>query len=60
MVTKQRAINYEAHYLSWARSYAQGEKELRELILANPADVRLLKKEYYELTGKRFRRRKGE
>lgn len=36
------------------------EQELRNLILANPADVELLKREYYQLTGKRFRRRKGE
>jgi hypothetical protein len=36
------------------------EQVLRDLILANPADVELLKREYYQLTGKRFRRRKGE
>lgn len=46
--------------LSWALSYEQEEKELRELILAEPDDVKQLKQEYYELTGKRFRRKKDE
>jgi hypothetical protein len=33
---------------------------MRRLILGNPADVKLLKKEYQQLTGKAFRKKKGE
>jgi hypothetical protein len=51
---------YKPQYLSWAVSYTAEVLEMRKLILSDPADVKLLKKEYYELTGKRFRRRKGE
>jgi len=32
---------------------------LRWLISCNPADVRLLKQEYFQLTGKRYRRKKN-
>lgn len=51
---------YIPEILSWTTSKEQETKELRELILANPADVKLLKQEYERLTGKRFRRLKGE
>jgi len=34
-------------------------KELIHLILCNPIDVKLLKQEYYQLTGKQFRRPKN-
>ncbi len=47
---------YAPKFLSWCKSYAQEEKEMRELILGNPGDVKMLKKEYQELTGKQFRR----
>ena len=53
-------MEYEPKYLSWCKSYEQEERELRELILSNPADIELLKKEYEALTGKRFKRKKGE
>lgn len=33
---------------------------LRWLISCNPADVKLLKKEYLELTGKRYRKSKKD
>lgn len=58
--TGKSAQVYEATTLSWAKSEEQEEQELRELILGNPADVKLLKKEYEQLTGKKFRRKKGE
>jgi len=53
-------MNYTPMFLDWAKSYEQEERELRELILSNPADVRLLKQEYEQLTGKAFRKRKSE
>lgn len=52
--------NYEPMYLSWCKSYEEEVAEFEELILGNPADVKLLRQEYEQLTGKRFRRRKGE
>lgn len=51
---------YSPRFLSWAKSYEDEVSEMRELILGNPADVDLLKREYEILTGKRFRRRKCE
>ncbi len=51
---------YKPQYLSWCKSYEQEEREMRELILGNPADVKLLKREYEDLTGKRFRRKRNE
>ena len=51
---------YRPKFLSWAKSYEDEEKEMRELICGNPADVRLLKQEYESLTGKRFKRGKDE
>lgn len=47
---------YEPKFLSWCKSYEQEVAEMRELIAGNPADVKLLKKEYEQLTGKRYRR----
>lgn len=35
-------------------------KRLVDLILSNPADIKLLKQEYFQLTGKRFRRNKND
>lgn len=49
-------MQYNAKFLSWCKSYEEEEKELRELIEGNPADVKLLKKEYLELTGKNYRK----
>ena len=51
---------YSPYRLGWTKSYEQEEKEFRELIIGNPIDVDLLKDEYYELTGKRFRRKNKE
>lgn len=51
---------YKPSYLSWTKTYECEVREMRRLILSEPADVELLKREYYQLTGKRFRRRKGE
>jgi hypothetical protein len=52
--------NYNPRFLSWCKSYEEEEKEFRELICGSPADVGLLKDEYEQLTGKRFRRRNNE
>ena len=46
---------YDPKFLSWCKSYEQEVEELRELIAQNPADVKMLKKEYEELTGKKYR-----
>lgn len=51
---------YNPSFLSWCKSYEQEVKEMRQLILGNPADVELLKQEYQQLTGKRFRRNKWD
>jgi hypothetical protein len=57
---KSENSNYKPRFLSWATSYEDEEKEMRELILGNPDDVHMLKREYEQLTGKRFRRRNNE
>lgn len=49
---------YSPMFLGWTKSYAQEESELRELIMSNPADVKTLKAEYEQLTGKRFKAKK--
>ena len=51
---------YQPSYLGWCKSYDQEVKEMRELILGNPDDVHMLKREYEDLTGKRFRRKRDE
>jgi hypothetical protein len=48
---------YKPKFLSWAKSYEHEVKELRQLILNNPSDIKMLKNEYYELTGKKFKRK---
>lgn len=50
---------YKPMFLSWCKSYEQEVKELRELIETEPADVKQLKEEYQQLTGKRYRRKNG-
>lgn len=50
---------YKPQYLSWCKSYVQEETELRELIEGNPEDVKLLKQEYQQLTGKQYKAQKG-
>lgn len=52
--------DYKPQFISWCTSYEEEEKELRRLITGNPADIKMLKQEYYELTGKLFRRKKNE
>lgn len=52
--------DYKPQFISWCESYEEEEKELRRLINGNPADIGLLKQEYYELTGKLFKRKKNE
>jgi hypothetical protein len=58
VIEKHEKQGYHPRFLMWATSYKNEVEEMRELILGEPADVKLLKEEYQELTGKRFRRRK--
>jgi hypothetical protein len=51
---------YKPKFLSWCKSYEEEVAEFRELILGNPDDVKMLKREYQQLTGKAFRRKKDE
>jgi hypothetical protein len=46
---------YNPMFLSWCKSYEQEVQEMRELIAQNPGDVKMLKKEYEQLTGKKYR-----
>ena len=52
--------DYRPQFISWCTSYEEEERELRRLINGNPADIKMLKQEYYELTGKLFKRKKNE
>jgi len=47
---------YNPMFLSWCKSYEQEVQEIRELIEDNPADVKQLKQEYHQLTGKQYRK----
>jgi hypothetical protein len=49
---------YYPMFLSWCKSYEEEEQELRKLIECKPADVKLLKEEYLQLTGKNYRRKR--
>lgn len=49
---------YEPEFLDWCTSYDQEVFELRELINGKPSDVKQLKQEYYQLTGKQYRKTK--
>ena len=51
---------YRPQHLTWATSYEDEERQMRQLICGNPSDVRLLKREYESLTGSRFKRKQGE
>jgi hypothetical protein len=53
-------MDYKPMFLSWCKSYKEEVAKMRSLILAGPADVKLLKQEYMRLTGKAFRRKKDE
>jgi hypothetical protein len=49
-------MNYNPMFLSWCTSYKQEVNELAELIDGNPSDVKQLRSEYIQLTGKRYRK----
>jgi len=51
-------MKYKPKFLSWAKSYKEEVKELEELIESEPSDVALLKKEYEQLTGKKYMKKK--
>jgi hypothetical protein len=57
---REKMESYKPKFLNWCKSFEQECQEMRALILSNPADVALLKKEYQELTGKRFKRGRYE
>lgn len=46
---------YNPMFLSWCKSYDEEVNEMREMIAQNPGDVKMLKKEYEQLTGKKYR-----
>lgn len=52
-------MKYTARFLGWCESYEQEEREMRELIQGKPSDEKELRKEYEQLTGKRFTEAKG-
>jgi hypothetical protein len=58
--TCNRIVLYQPSFLGWCKSYKEEVEEMRKLILSNPGDIQMLKKEYRELTGKQFRGRKNE
>lgn len=60
MTQRHKEQGYTPMFLSWARSYDHEEKEMRSLITSNCGDVKMLKNEYQQLTGKRFRRSSHE
>jgi len=47
---------YQPKFISWAKSYEEEVKIFKELISQNPWDVKLLKSEYQQLTGKRYKK----
>lgn len=49
---------YKPHFLSRAESYEREAAELRKLIQSRPSDIKELKEEYQQLTGKQYRRSK--
>ena len=54
---KENEMNdYKPKFLSWTKSYEEEVKEMKKLIESNPSDVKELKYEYKQLTGKRYRR----
>lgn len=48
------STEYKPKFLSWCKSYEEEEQEMRQMILSEPADLKQLKAEYLELTGKNF------
>lgn len=57
LITK-RDPPYQPEFLSWCTSFEEEVRELRKLILSEPADLKLLKHDYFSLTGKNFRKTK--
>lgn len=48
--------HYIPMFLSWCTSYEMEVQEFEELIDGKPSDEKQLRKEYKELTGKRYRK----
>lgn len=51
---------YKPSFLSWVKSYEEEIEEFRKLIMQEPEDVHMLKQEYEQLTGKRFRSKRSK
>lgn len=47
-------MSYKPKFLSWTKSYRQEVETMVQLIQGNPADIELLKEEYYQLTGEEY------
>jgi hypothetical protein len=58
-IDEQKENKYSPKFLSWCTSYKEEEKVLRELIEGRPADLKQLKQDFFELTGKQYRAKKG-
>lgn len=56
---KAAVLPYKPMHLSWCTSYEEEVEEFKELIEGKPADIGQLKNEYYQLTGKVYRRGKA-
>ncbi len=53
-------MTYKPKFLSWCKSYEEEVKEFKELIEGKPSDLKQLKAEYYQLTGKNYRKAKDD
>lgn len=49
-------MTYNPKFLSWCKSYEEEAKEMRKLIESQTSDLKQLKREYLELTGKQYRK----
>ncbi len=56
MNKKSNPDKYEPRFLSWCKSYEEEVKEFEDLIDSKPQDEKQLRKEYEELTGKKYRK----
>ena len=49
---------YKPKFLGWTKSYDEEVRSLRRLIELSPDDNKTLKRDYKELTGKWYRRKR--
>jgi len=53
---RDHCARYVPRFLDWCKSYEEEVQELENLIDADPSDVKTLKDEYRQLTGKNYRK----